>query len=62
MVGDQAAIDGRFAAELGCRFALVRSGNTPTFAAVEPAADYDDADLAGVVEQLLVARTSRADG
>jgi HAD superfamily hydrolase (TIGR01450 family) len=61
VVGDQAAIDGRFAAELGCRFALVRSGTTPMFAVVEPAADYDDADLGGVVNQLLAAPTPRAD-
>ena len=29
MVGDQISTDGEFARELGCRFALVRTGNTP---------------------------------
>lgn len=46
MVGDQPASDGRFAAELGCRFALVRTGYTPPGGAPGPEPDYECADLA----------------
>lgn len=48
MVGDRPDSDGRFAATLGCRFALVRSGVTPPGAAVTDAdvtLDHDASDL-----------------
>lgn len=48
VVGDQLSSDGRFADALGCRFALVRTGNTPPGAAVEPTLDFDVGDLAAV--------------
>jgi 4-nitrophenyl phosphatase len=55
MVGDRPETDGRFAAVLGCRFALVRSGVSS--AAVETDAtisiDLDVADLAAVARRLV---------
>lgn len=59
MVGDRLATDGRFAATLGCRFALVRSGVTPPGAAVDAArdgvvVDIDAADLAEVARRVTV--------
>jgi HAD superfamily hydrolase (TIGR01450 family) len=57
VVGDQVSTDGRFATELGCRFALVRSGNTPPDAAVEFDRAYDGANFAAVVESIVTART-----
>ena len=53
MIGDRPETDGRFAARLGCRFALVRSGVTPIGAAVADPVDLDAVDLAAVVGQLL---------
>jgi 4-nitrophenyl phosphatase len=50
MVGDRPETDGRFAALLGCRFALVRSGVTEVD--VEADADVHAADLAAVVRGL----------
>lgn len=60
MVGDRPSTDGEFAATLGSRFALVRSGVTPTvwtsvshpehFGAC--AIDFDLADLRALAEQL----------
>ncbi len=52
MVGDRPDTDGRFALALGCRYAQVRSGVTPSGAAVEPTPDLDAADLAGIAELL----------
>lgn len=56
VVGDMFLTDGRFAAELGARFALVRTGNTPPGALLERHPDYDGADLADVAQQLLSGR------
>jgi HAD superfamily hydrolase (TIGR01450 family) len=53
MIGDRISTDGRFAEELSCRFALVRSGVTPPDDRVDPPPEFDAADLAGVVGTLL---------
>ena len=61
MVGDRPSTDGGFAATLGCRFALVRSGVTPTgvLPTDEPSwfvgttLDIDVPNLAGVADFLL---------
>ena len=53
MVGDRPSTDGRFARELGCRYAQVWSGVTPAGTAVDPVPDLVADDLAGVVAQLL---------
>lgn len=53
MVGDMLSTDGRFAVELGCRFALVRTGNTPPGQVVELAGAYDLPDLAAVADAIL---------
>jgi len=53
VVGDQVSTDGRFAAELGCRFALVRTGNTPLGAPVDFERAYDGADLAAVAATIV---------
>jgi HAD superfamily hydrolase (TIGR01450 family) len=55
MVGDRPSTDGRFAIELGCRYAQVWSGVTPAGTVVEPSPDLTADDLAGVVDQLLTA-------
>lgn len=57
VVGDQVSTDGRFAQELGCRFALVRTGNTPVAAPVDFERAYDGHDLAAVVEKIVTAQT-----
>jgi HAD superfamily hydrolase (TIGR01450 family) len=56
VVGDMLSTDGRLAEALGCRFALVRTGNTPPGAAVDPPPDFDGVDLAGVADALLASR------
>lgn len=56
VVGDQVSTDGMFAAELGCRFALVRTGNTPPGAPVAFERAYDDADFAAVAETIVTAQ------
>jgi 4-nitrophenyl phosphatase len=53
MVGDRWSTDGRFAATLGCAFALVRTGVTPPGAAIGGAVSIDAADLASVVDLLV---------
>jgi 4-nitrophenyl phosphatase len=54
MVGDRPETDGRFAALLGCRFALVRSGvNSADVDIDETMVDLDVADLAEVARRLL---------
>jgi 4-nitrophenyl phosphatase len=54
MVGDRPETDGRFAAVLGCRFALVRSGVNSTAVEIDDAVtvDLDVADLAAVARRL----------
>lgn len=52
MVGDMVSTDGSFAQLLGCRFALVRSGNTAPGEAVSTALAFDGVDLAAVVDAL----------
>ncbi|MEO5724966.1 MAG: HAD-IIA family hydrolase, partial [Ilumatobacteraceae bacterium] len=52
MVGDRPDTDGRFAAAIGCRFALVWTGVTAAGAKVTPAPDYAVADLAAVAKLL----------
>ena len=55
MVGDRPETDGRFAALLGCRFALVRSGVNSAEVEIDEATtvDLDVADLAEVARQLV---------
>lgn len=54
VVGDRPSTDGRFARDLGYRFALVLSGVTgPGDLPVEPAPDLVAADLGAVVDELL---------
>jgi ribonucleotide monophosphatase NagD (HAD superfamily) len=53
MIGDRLSTDGRFAEELGCRFALVRSGVTRDDVMVDPPPDIDATDLAEVARTLL---------
>jgi len=57
MVGDRPDTDGAFASELGCAFALVRTGVTgPDTTLSNPAlADYDMADLAALADALVAA-------
>jgi len=57
MIGDQVSTDGLFAVELGCRFALVRSGNTAPGAPVDLLPAYDAADLAGATVMILAGST-----
>ncbi|MGH2476079.1 MAG: HAD-IIA family hydrolase [Candidatus Limnocylindrales bacterium] len=57
MVGDRPSTDGRFADELGCRFAIVRTGVTPPGAAVETVPWMDAVDLAALVGLLIDAGT-----
>ena len=55
MVGDRPETDGRFAALLGCRFALVRSGVSSGAVRIDEATtvDLDVADLAEVARRLV---------
>ena len=53
MVGDRPSTDGRFARQLGCRYAHVWSGVTPRGTVVDPAPDLFGDDLGHVVRQLL---------
>jgi 4-nitrophenyl phosphatase len=57
MVGDMISTDGRFAVALGCRFALVRTGNTAPGEHVDFLRAFDVPDLAAVAE-LIVAEHS----
>jgi HAD superfamily hydrolase (TIGR01450 family) len=52
VVGDRASTDGRFAAALGCPFALVRSGVTAATAEVDVPVAIDAPDLAAVATAL----------
>ncbi len=62
VVGDQVSTDGHFAEALGCRFAIVRTGNTAPGVDVDPPADVDGIDLAAVADELLAGRTPTAPG
>jgi 4-nitrophenyl phosphatase len=53
VVGDRMETDGDFAARLGLRFALVRSGVTPPGAPVLPTPAFDAPDLAAITDALL---------
>lgn len=53
MIGDRPSTDGRFAAELGARFVLVRSGVTPEGEPAHPEPWLDVADLEAAVDALL---------
>ena len=55
MVGDRMDTDGNFAIEMGCRFALVRSGSTGPGVAVDglPSDALDVADLRAVASAVL---------
>lgn len=57
VVGDRASTDGLFAATIGCRFALVRSGVTPPGGRPDALTEIalDMADLAGVAAVLVAA-------
>lgn len=59
MVGDRPSTDGRFARQLGCRYAHVWSGVTPRGAEVDPTPDLVGDDLAHVVRQLLAVAPER---
>jgi 4-nitrophenyl phosphatase len=54
MVGDRYDTDGRFAQEIGCRFALVRTGVAPPGTRVDGEIALDVADLAAVADALLM--------
>lgn len=56
MVGDRFSTDGRFAAELGSAFALVRTGVTTIDDALEGTVALDVADLAAVASSIVDAR------
>lgn len=56
VVGDRPDTDGRFAAALGYRFALVLTGVTAAVRSVDPVADVVAPDLAAVVDADLAAR------
>jgi glycerol-1-phosphatase len=58
VIGDQVSTDGRFAAALGGRFGIVRTGNTAPGAVVDPAPDFDSDDLAGVAAAVLSGRVA----
>jgi 4-nitrophenyl phosphatase len=53
MVGDRPSTDGRFAVELGCRYAQVWSGVTPIGTEIDPEPAIVAVDLAAVVDELL---------
>ena len=53
MVGDMLSTDGQFAIELGCPFALVRTGNTAPDEDVDFPRAIDVADLASVAERIV---------
>lgn len=53
MVGDRFSTDGRFAAEIGCPFALVHTGVSADEDAIDVPPDLDAPDLAAVVDRLL---------
>jgi ribonucleotide monophosphatase NagD (HAD superfamily) len=53
MVGDRPSTDGRFAIELGCRYAQVWSGVTPWTTVVEPTPFLTADHLGHVVDRLL---------
>lgn len=53
MVGDRPSTDGRFARQLGCRYAQVWSGVTPKGTSVDPTPDLATDDLAGVARRIL---------
>ncbi len=57
MIGDMISTDGRFAAELGCRFALVRTGNTAPGEPVEFERSFDLPDLAAVAEAIVTGQS-----
>jgi HAD superfamily hydrolase (TIGR01450 family) len=59
MVGDRPSTDGRFAVELGCRYAQVWSGVTPFGADVEPTPHLTGAHLGQIADQLLAERAAR---
>ena len=62
VVGDQVSTDGHLAAALGCRFGMVRTGNTAADVAVDPPPDLDGADLAAIVGELLARDRSTPHG
>jgi 4-nitrophenyl phosphatase len=53
VVGDRFSTDGRFAAELGCAYAMVRTGVTAPGQALSHDVDLDLPDLAAVADALL---------
>ena len=57
MIGDMISTDGRFAVELGCRFALVRTGNTAPGELVEFERSLDLPDLAAVAEAIVTGQS-----
>ena len=57
VVGDQVSTDGQFALELGCRFALVRTGNTPPGAPVDFDVAFDGPDFAAIAETIVTAQS-----
>lgn len=61
VVGDRASTDGRFAAAVGCRFVLVRSGVTAPGATpdADVLTDLDVVDLGAVADAILAADVDR---
>lgn len=55
VVGDQVSTDGQLAAALGCRFGIVRTGNTGPEVTLDPPPDLDAADLAAIAAELVAA-------
>lgn len=53
MVGDQHLTDGRYANRIGCQFALVRTGNTPSGAPLDYTPALDVPDLSAVASAVL---------
>lgn len=53
MVGDRQSTDGRFAQQLGCAYAHVHCGVTPSDSKLDPTPDLVADDLAAVATQLL---------
>jgi HAD superfamily hydrolase (TIGR01450 family) len=60
VVGDQPSTDGRLAAALGSRFAIVRTGYSMPGAVLDPPPDFDAADLAAVADAVLAVRSANA--
>ena len=59
MIGDRYSTDGRFAAQIGCPFALVHTGVSSSEDAIDVPPAVDAPDLAAVADRLLDRRLDR---